>query len=152
MLIRKCISFIRNNQHIKLLSSFNMSLESAKKESAKKAVDEYVKNNTVIGIGSGSTVVYAIERLAQRVKNEKLNIICVPTSFQAKQLIVENGLVLGDLDRNPILNCAIDGADEVDSNMNLIKGGGGCLLQVSFILYYFFIQIIFIKINLIRKK
>lgn len=130
MLIRKCISFVRNNQPSKLLSSINMSLESAKKTAAFKAVDEYVKNNTVVGIGSGSTVVYAVERLAERVRNEKLNIICVPTSFQARQLIVENGLVLGDLDRNPSLNCAIDGADEVDSNMNLIKGGGGCLLQV----------------------
>lgn len=139
MLIRKCISFVRNNQHSKLLSSFNMSLESAKKTAAYKAVDEYVKNNTVLGIGSGSTVVYAVERLAERVRNEKLNIICVPTSFQARQLIVENGLVLGDLDRNPSLNCAIDGADEVDSNMNLIKGGGGCLLQVFitfFTLFY----------------
>lgn len=115
-----------------------MSLESAKKTAAFKAVDEYVKDNTVLGIGSGSTVVYAVERLAERVRNEKLNIICVPTSFQARQLIVENGLVLGDLDRNPKLNCVIDGADEVDSNMNLIKGGGGCLLQVfNLIIYYF---------------
>lgn len=130
MLIRKCISFVRNNQHIKLLSTFKMSLESAKKTAAFKAVDEYVKDNTVLGIGSGSTVVYAVERLAERVRNEKLNIICIPTSFQARQLIVENGLVLGDLDRNPKLNCVIDGADEVDSKMNLIKGGGGCLLQV----------------------
>lgn len=130
MLVRKCISFVRNNQHIKLLSTFKMSLESAKKTAAFKAVDEYVKDNTVLGIGSGSTVVYAVERLAERVRNEKLNIICIPTSFQARQLIVENGLVLGDLDRNPKLNCVIDGADEVDAKMNLIKGGGGCLLQV----------------------
>lgn len=130
MLVRKCISFVRNNQHIKLLSTFKMSLESAKKTAAFKAVDEYVKDNTVLGIGSGSTVVYAVERLAERVRNEKLNIICIPTSFQARQLIVENGLVLGDLDRNPKLSCVIDGADEVDSKMNLIKGGGGCLLQV----------------------
>lgn len=117
-----------------------MSLESAKKTAAFKAVDEYVKDNTVLGIGSGSTVVYAVERLAERVRNEKLNIICIPTSFQARQLIVENGLVLGDLDRNPKLNCVIDGADEVDSNMNLIKGGGGCLLQVFNLIFSFFLN------------
>nr|XP_012153301.1 PREDICTED: ribose-5-phosphate isomerase isoform X2 [Megachile rotundata] len=76
-------------------------LECAKKIAAYRAVDEYVKNNSVIGIGSGSTIIYAVDRLVERVKEERLN----------------------------ILDCAIDGADEVDSEMNLIKGGGGCLLQ-----------------------
>lgn len=107
----------------------NMALNEAKKIAAYKAVDNWVKDNTAVGIGSGSTVVFAVQRLAERVKNEKLNIICIPTSFQARQLIVENQLNLGDLDRNPKLDCAIDGADEVDSEMTLIKGGGGCLLQ-----------------------
>ena len=46
-------------------------------------------------------MVYAVERLAQRVKEEGLNVICVPSSFQAKQLIIENNLVLGDLERQP---------------------------------------------------
>jgi len=49
---------------------------------------------------------------------------CVPTSFQATQLIINHGLVLSDLDRNPVLDVAIDGADEVDKNFVLIKGGG----------------------------
>lgn len=70
-----------------------------------------------------------MDRLAERVGKENLQITCVPTSFQARQLIVENGLQLGDLDRTPKLDVAIDGADEVDSDMTLIKGGGGCLLQ-----------------------
>ncbi|CAL7938538.1 unnamed protein product [Xylocopa violacea] len=104
-------------------------LESAKRIAAYKAVDEYVKNNSVIGIGSGSTVIYAIDRLVERVKDEHLNVICIPTSFQARQLILNNHLTLGDLESYPKLDCAIDGADEVDSDMNLIKGGGGCLLQ-----------------------
>jgi ribose 5-phosphate isomerase A len=64
-----------------------------------------------LGIGSGSTVVYAVERLAQRVKQEGLHVVCVPTSFQARQLIVQNGLILSDLDRTPELDVAIDGAD-----------------------------------------
>ncbi|RMC14477.1 hypothetical protein DUI87_09573 [Hirundo rustica rustica] len=66
---------------------------------------------------------------AERVKEENLTIVCIPTSFQARQLILQNGLTLSDLDRNPELDVAIDGADEVDSDLNLIKGGGGCLTQ-----------------------
>nr|XP_014100356.1 ribose-5-phosphate isomerase [Bactrocera oleae] len=114
-------------------SSNNMSLNAAKRIAAHRAIDEWVKTNTVVGIGSGSTVIYAVERLAERVHKEGLKVTCVPTSFQARQLIVENNLVLGDLDRNPKLAVAIDGADEVDRNMVLIKGGGGCLLQEKII-------------------
>lgn len=106
-----------------------MSLNQAKKIAAFMAVDQWVKSNTAIGVGSGSTVVFAVERLAQRVKTEGLRVVCIPTSFQAHQLIVQNGLELGDLDRNPHLDCAIDGADEVNSDMVLIKGGGGCMMQ-----------------------
>lgn len=104
-------------------------LENAKKVAAYKAVDEYVKNDSVIGIGSGSTIIHAVHRLVERVKQENLNVICIPTSFQARQLILNHHLTLGDLETHPKLDCAIDGADEVDSDMNLIKGGGGCLLQ-----------------------
>lgn len=106
-----------------------MSLDQAKKIAAFKAVDEYVRDNTVVGVGSGSTVVYAVQRLAERVKTEGLKLVCIPTSFQARQLIIESGLVLGDLEQHPKIHCAIDGADEVDADMVLIKGGGGCLLQ-----------------------
>lgn len=113
--------YIQNNSQ--------MSLETAKKLAAFKAVDECVENNMILGVGSGSTIVYAVERLKQRVISEKLNITCIPTSFQARQLIIQNGLQLGELEINPVLDCAIDGADEVDANMVLIKGGGGCLLQ-----------------------
>ncbi|XP_005517987.1 PREDICTED: ribose-5-phosphate isomerase isoform X1 [Pseudopodoces humilis] len=88
-----------------------------------------LQNNQVLGIGSGSTIVHAVQRLAERVKEENLTIVCIPTSFQARQLILQNGLTLSDLDRNPELDVAIDGADEVDSDLNLIKGGGGCLTQ-----------------------
>lgn len=106
-----------------------MSLQSAKKIAAYRAVDDYVKDNNIVGVGSGSTVVFAVERLAQRVHQEHLKVVCIPTSFQARQLIIENKLTLGDLDVYPELDVCIDGADEVDSHLNLIKGGGGCLLQ-----------------------
>ncbi|XP_055308348.1 ribose-5-phosphate isomerase [Sitodiplosis mosellana] len=110
-------------------SESKMNLEAAKKMAAHKAVDDFVENNMVLGIGSGSTIVYAVDRLKERVEMEKLNVVCIPTSFQARQLIIKNGLKLGELEINPQLDCTIDGADEVDSKMVLIKGGGGCLLQ-----------------------
>lgn len=112
------------------ISSAIMSLEAAKKTAAYQAVNDWIKDSTVIGIGSGSTIVYAVDRLKERVIAEKLNVICIPTSFQARQLILKNGLTLGELEIHPKLAVAIDGADEVDANMTLIKGGGGCLLQV----------------------
>ena len=58
----------------------------------------------------------------------------MPSSFQARQLIVQHGLVLSDLEITPELDIAIDGADEVDSNLTLIKGGGGCLLQEKIVI------------------
>ncbi|XP_047637516.1 ribose-5-phosphate isomerase isoform X2 [Phacochoerus africanus] len=91
--------------------------------------EELDSNNQVLGIGSGSTIVHAVQRIAERVKQENLNLICIPTSFQARQLILQHGLTLSDLDRHPEIDLAIDGADEVDADLNLIKGGGGCLTQ-----------------------
>ncbi|KAK4290564.1 hypothetical protein Pmani_028415 [Petrolisthes manimaculis] len=104
-------------------------VESAKKAAAFRAVDNHIKDTHRVGIGSGSTVVYAVERLAQRVHKEGLKVTCVPTSFQARQLIVNNDLVLSDLEITPQLDVAIDGADEADYKLTLIKGGGGCQLQ-----------------------
>lgn len=94
-----------------------------------KAIDDYVKDNQKLGVGSGSTIVFAVERLVERVTKENLKVVCVPTSFQARQLIVENGLTLGNLETHPQLDVAIDGADEVDADLNCIKGGGGCQTQ-----------------------
>jgi ribose 5-phosphate isomerase A len=58
-------------------------------------------------------VVYAAERLGQRVREEGLKLVCIPTSFQSRQLILSNKLVLGDLESHPSIDVAIDGADEV---------------------------------------
>lgn len=113
----------------RLLTTICRMTEEAKRLAGYAAVDNHVKNNQVLGIGSGSTIVHAVNRLAERVKNENLQVSCVPTSFQARQLILQNGLTLTDLERHPELDVAIDGADEVDTDLNLIKGGGGCLAQ-----------------------
>lgn len=95
------------------------------------------RDNMVIGIGSGSTVVYAVERLLQLQQQHKWsNLVCIPTSFQSEQLItaVHAGnaykLTLGRLDASvSVIDVTIDGADEVDSELNCIKGGGACQLQ-----------------------
>jgi len=101
-------------------------IENAKKKAAYTAIDEFVREGMIIGIGSGSTIIYAVERLISRVKNEGLKITCIPTSFQSYQLITSNKLNLGNLDLYPDIDIDIDGADEIDNNLNLIKGGGGC--------------------------
>uniref|UniRef100_A0A6M2CKK8 ribose-5-phosphate isomerase n=1 Tax=Rhipicephalus microplus TaxID=6941 RepID=A0A6M2CKK8_RHIMP len=115
-------------------------VEKAKEAAAQRAVDNHIKhvtytlqNNYIVGIGSGSTVVYAVEHLARRVKEHGWKISCVPTSFQAKELIRKHGLVMTDLEESPELNVAIDGADEIDAKLTLIKGGGGCLTQEKII-------------------
>ena len=82
-------------------SKLSQEMNAGKKAAAYEAVNKYVKDGQNIGIGSGSTIVYAVQRIAERIKDEKLNLQCVPTSFQAKQLIVENGLNLSDLERTP---------------------------------------------------
>nr|XP_029507566.1 ribose-5-phosphate isomerase isoform X1 [Oncorhynchus nerka] len=129
---RKQTPFTPKLKHVSLFrspSSRHGMAEEAKKLAGYAAVDNHVQNNQVVGVGSGSTIVYAVDRLAERVRQEKLNIVCVPTSFQARQLILQHGLTLSDLDRHPELDVAIDGADEVDAALTLIKGGGGCLTQ-----------------------
>uniref|UniRef100_A0A8C5PB11 ribose-5-phosphate isomerase n=1 Tax=Leptobrachium leishanense TaxID=445787 RepID=A0A8C5PB11_9ANUR len=88
-----------------------------------------IKDNQIVGIGSGSTIVHVIKRLAERVRKENLNVFCVPTSFQTRLLIQDIGLMVIDLNRHLEIDVAIDGADEVDSELNLIKGGCGCLTQ-----------------------
>ncbi|KAJ2723220.1 ribose-5-phosphate isomerase rki1 [Coemansia sp. Benny D115] len=123
------------------MSSANI-IEQSKRAAAFAAVDKHVTPSVrVLGIGSGSTVVYAAERLLELKNQGKLHadLLCVPTSFQSKQLIVEAGLRAADLDDLPELDpqggsfasidVTIDGADEVDSELNAIKGGGGAHLR-----------------------
>jgi ribose 5-phosphate isomerase A len=105
----------------------------AKKRAAEKAVEENVQKDMILGIGSGSTVVYAVKKISEMNQKKELNLKCIPTSFQSYQLIVEHGLELVSLDQYPKIDVDIDGADEVDKDLNLIKGGGGCLVQEKII-------------------
>ena len=108
-------------------------IELGKKNAAIKAVEENIKKDMILGIGSGSTVVYAVEKIGKMNKSENLNLKCIPTSFQSYHLIIENNLHLVSLDQYPEIDLDLDGADEIDKNLNLIKGGGGCLVQEKII-------------------
>ena len=111
----------------------NELIELGKKNAANKAVEENVEAGMILGIGSGSTVVYAVKKIVEINKAKNMDLKCIPTSFQSRQLIVENGLTLVTLDQYPEIDLDIDGADEIDNSLNLIKGGGGCLVQEKII-------------------
>jgi ribose 5-phosphate isomerase A len=101
--------------------------EALKKLAAEAALD-YVKNGYVVGLGTGSTVRYLLTALEQRVR-AGLKITGVPTSEETAELARKAGIpLLSDDDLWPI-DVAIDGADQVDPQLNLIKGGGGALLR-----------------------
>jgi ribose 5-phosphate isomerase A len=108
-------------------------IEKGKKNAAIKAVEDNIRKGMILGIGSGSTVVYAVEEIAKINKAENLNLKCIPTSFQSYQLIIDNELELVSLSQYPEIDVDLDGADEIDSNLNLIKGGGGCHVQEKII-------------------
>jgi ribose 5-phosphate isomerase A len=108
--------------------------EELKKLAGEKAV-EYVKEGMILGLGSGSTVEYSIKKLDKLVK-EGLKIKGIPTSMHTKRIANEHNIPLTTLEENPEIDLTIDGADEVDSNLNLIKGGGGALTREKIIAYH----------------
>jgi len=99
-----------------------------KELAARKAV-EYIGDGMVVGLGTGSTAEFAIRALGERVKAEGLEIQCVPTSEASAALGEQVGLDIQSFEDNPVIDLTIDGADEVDPDLNLIKGLGGALLR-----------------------
>jgi len=78
----------------------------------------------LVGLGTGSTVAWTIKRLGERVREEGLDFYGVPTSFQAEELAIESNISLTSLNQHPVLDLAIDGADQVSWDLMAIKGGG----------------------------
>jgi len=99
----------------------------AKKVAAEAAV-EFVQDGMIVGLGTGSTAYYAIHKIAERVK-EGLQIRTVASSKQSEDLALELGIPVVPLSDITEIDVAIDGADEVDANWHLTKGGGGALLR-----------------------
>jgi ribose 5-phosphate isomerase A len=103
-------------------------IQEAKKKAALEAV-KHVKDNNIVGLGSGSTAAFAIIALGERVKKEQLKILGIPSSYQAFMLAIESGVAITTLDEHPQIDVNIDGADQVTSELNLIKGMGAALAR-----------------------
>ena len=93
-----------------------------KKDAGYKAA-EYVKDGDILGLGTGSTTHYFIEAVGKRIEKEGINVMGIPTSFQSLLLAKQWNIPITSLEEHDI-DLAVDGADEVDTNFNLIKGGG----------------------------
>lgn len=104
-----------------------MNQDDLKKRVAYEAIN-YIKDGMVVGLGTGSTMYYAIQSLGERIK-EGLNIKGIPTSEKTAEWARSNNIPLTDFSEVNHLDLVIDGADEVDENFQLIKGGGGALLR-----------------------
>ena len=99
-----------------------------KKLVAEKAVDDYIEDGMIVGLGTGSTAYYAIKRVGELV-SDGFDLTCVATSVQSENLARECGIKVVDIDEVDHIDVTIDGADEVDNDMQLIKGLGGALLR-----------------------
>ena len=103
-------------------------IDKAKFAAARGAVG-YVQTDMKVGLGTGSTAAWMVKALADRVQREGLKISTVPTSARTARLAQDLGLDVISLDDAKWLDLTIDGTDEFDGNLNLIKGGGGALLH-----------------------
>jgi ribose 5-phosphate isomerase A len=102
---------------------------SRAKEAAGRAAAELVRDGMTVGLGTGSTVHFTLERLAERVRTERLALRGVPTSLDTEHKARALGLALVTLDEVEAIDLTIDGADEIDARFDMIKGGGGALLR-----------------------
>jgi len=107
--------------------------EELKKLAGEEAV-KYIEDEMIVGLGTGSTVEYTLCKLGKLVR-DGLNIQCIPTSVHTKRRAQEEKIPLTTLEERPEIDITIDGADEVDSQLNLIKGGGGALTREKIIAY-----------------
>ncbi len=105
-----------------------------KRVAAEKAIDQ-IRDGMIIGLGTGSTVKYALKKLGANVRNG-LSIQGIPTSGITKKLAIQENIPLTSLTDHPEIDVTIDGADEVDSDLNLIKGGGGALTREKIIAFH----------------
>jgi ribose 5-phosphate isomerase A len=100
----------------------------AEKEAAGRAAAKLVRDGDIVGLGTGSTAYFAVVALGERMK-AGLKIMGIPTSVATADLARKVGIPLTTLDEHPQIDITIDGADEIDPKLNLIKGGGGALLR-----------------------
>jgi ribose 5-phosphate isomerase A len=121
-----------------------------KRRTAERAVD-FVANNQIVGLGTGSTARFAIEALGRRVK-KGLEITGVPTSLETERLARDAGIHLMTLNEVQKIDVSIDGADEVDPEYNLIKGGGGALTREKLVAVASSMRIIIVDDSKLVKR
>jgi ribose 5-phosphate isomerase A len=100
----------------------------SEKQRAAEAAVEYVKDGMIVGLGTGSTTEFAVKKLGERVR-DGLSIRGIPTSDVTKKQAEEEGIPLIDFSETMYIDLTIDGADEIDADLNMIKGGGAALLR-----------------------
>ncbi len=105
-----------------------MQATNTKQLAAERAVT-YVQDGMVVGLGTGSTAAYAIKKIGERVAKENLQIRAIATSQRSEEMARELNIPIVSFDEIDKIDLTIDGADEVDEQLNLIKGGGGALLR-----------------------
>ena len=107
-----------------------MDLQTQMKQAVAKAAVDQIQNGMILGLGSGSTAALMIEALALKIQSGEIkDVVGVTTSFQGEVLASQLGIPLKSLSSVSKIDLAIDGADEVDPNFQLIKGGGACHVQ-----------------------
>jgi len=105
------------------------SLADVAKDAAARAGVALVQDGMRVGLGTGSTAVFMVHRLADRIKAEGLRLRCAATSRATCDLATQLGITIEELDDIGWLDLTLDGADEIDPDLNLIKGGGGAHLR-----------------------
>lgn len=105
------------------------------KQIAGEEAVKFIKDGMTVGLGTGSTAFFAIQKIGQRIQEEGLHIKCIATSIESEQLARSLQIPMADFDEISEIDVTIDGADEADKNLQLIKGGGGALLREKIIAY-----------------
>ncbi|MCK4475523.1 MAG: ribose-5-phosphate isomerase RpiA [Methanophagales archaeon] len=113
----------------------NEDKRGKKKEKAAESAASLIKDGMVVGLGTGSTAEFVIRRIGVRIKEEGLEVLGVPTSLRTEMLAIECGIPITTLSEHPALDICIDGADQVDSQLNLIKGGWGSHTREKIVSY-----------------
>ncbi|MGQ9513445.1 MAG: ribose-5-phosphate isomerase RpiA [Thermoproteota archaeon] len=110
-----------------------MKVREELKAAACRSALKHISSGQVIGLGSGSTMAIFISLLGEVVRSKRIDLKVIPTSHQAHYLAIENGLQIATLDEYPSPDLAVDGADQIDLKLNMIKGGGGALAREKII-------------------
>jgi ribose 5-phosphate isomerase A len=107
-----------------------MTPQDELKQKAAFFAADFVESGMVVGLGTGSTAQFALERLGELIHRGRLrDIVGIPSSVRTENAARELGIPLSNFETHPVIDVTIDGADEVDPELNLIKGGGGALLR-----------------------